>query len=56
VAAVSAALTEAGKPFVSVVYSEADHAFFRDVWPSYHAESAAESLAITRAFLATHLR
>jgi carboxymethylenebutenolidase len=55
VAAVSSALTEAGKPFVSVAYSEADHAFFRDVWPSYHAESAAESLAITRAFLATHL-
>jgi carboxymethylenebutenolidase len=55
VAAVSAALTAAGKPFVSVVYSEADHGFFRDVWPSYHAESAAESWALTLAFLDKHL-
>ena len=48
-------LREAGKPFVDVEFSNADHGFFCDERPAYNQESAAESWALTLAFLRNHL-
>jgi carboxymethylenebutenolidase len=53
--AVVDALRAAGKPFVNVEFSQADHGFFCDVRHSYHAESAREAWALTLAFLTDHL-
>lgn len=50
--AVADALREAGKPFVSVEFSDADHGFFNDARPAYHPAAARESWALTLAFLA----
>ena len=49
--AVLDALRAAGRPFVSVEYSEADHGFFCDQRSQYHPDAAAESWALTRSFL-----
>lgn len=49
--AVTEALRAAGKPFVSVEYSEAEEGFFRERGPQFHAASAAESWALTLGFL-----
>jgi len=48
-------LREAGKQFVDVEFSNADHGFFCDERPAYNRESAAESWALTLAFLKNHL-
>jgi carboxymethylenebutenolidase len=53
--AVADALRKAGKPYVQVEFSDADHAFFRDVSSSYNPKAATESWALTHAFLASHL-
>ena len=53
--AVADALRRAGKPYVQVEFSDADHAFFRDVGPSYNPKAANESWALTMSFLANHL-
>jgi carboxymethylenebutenolidase len=53
--AVADALRNAKKPYVHVEFSNADHGFFCDARPSYNAEAAAESWALTHAFLASHL-
>jgi carboxymethylenebutenolidase len=53
--AIEDALRTAGKSFVNVVYSGADHGFNCDARPSYNAEAAAESWALTQAFLKKHL-
>ncbi|MBZ5607069.1 MAG: dienelactone hydrolase family protein [Acidobacteriia bacterium] len=53
--AVTGALRAAGKPYVNVEFSEADHGFFCDARASYHAAAAAESWALTLAYLKTHL-
>jgi len=50
------ALAAAGKPFVNVVFSEADHAFFCDARPNFHASAAAQAWALTLAFLGDALR
>lgn len=50
------ALKAASKPYVNVEMSEADHGFFCDQRPSYHADSAAESWALTLEFLQRNLR
>ncbi len=42
---------DAGKPFVDVVFSNADHGFFCDARPSYDAASAAQAWALTNSFL-----
>src|SRR5439155_668689 len=54
--AVVDALATAGKPFVNVVFSEADHAFFCDARPNFHASAAAQAWALTLAFLGVPLR
>jgi carboxymethylenebutenolidase len=56
VAAISDALGKAGKPFVSVVISDADHGFFCDERASYNPAAAAQSWALTLAFLKEKLR
>ena len=50
--AVADALREAGKVFVSVEFSDADHGFFNDVRPVYQPAAARESWALTLAFFA----
>ncbi|MGH9327858.1 MAG: dienelactone hydrolase family protein [Terriglobia bacterium] len=52
---VADAVRAAGKPFVSVEFSGAGHAFFNDARPSYNAEAAAESWGLTLEFLRIHL-
>ncbi len=53
--AVDDALRAAGKPYTSVVFSEAGHAFFCDARPDYHPASARESWALVLAFLDDNL-
>ncbi|HEX3927459.1 MAG TPA: dienelactone hydrolase family protein [Gemmatimonadales bacterium] len=48
--AVMAALDAAGKPYVHVKFSGADHGFFCDQKPQYHKDSALEAWALTLAF------
>jgi len=45
---------DANKVFVDVVFSNADHGFFCDARPSYHAASAAQAWGLTLAFLDTY--
>jgi carboxymethylenebutenolidase len=45
-----------GKPYVNVEFSEADHAFFRDVGASYHAEAASLAWGLTESFLQLHVK
>ena len=52
--AVTAGVTEAGKPFVNVLFSYADHGFFCDARASYHREAAGQAWALTHAFLDTY--
>jgi len=54
--AIADALSAAGKPFVDVVFSEADHAFFCDARPAFHPGAAAQAWALTLAFLEDALR
>ncbi len=49
------ALKSAGKDYVNVEFSYADHAFFCDERPSYHAQAALESWGMTKAFLKNKL-
>ena len=48
--AVAKAVGDADKPFVDVVFSDADHGFFCDARPSYNAEAAAQAWSLTNAF------
>jgi carboxymethylenebutenolidase len=48
--AIDDALRAAGKPYTTVEFGEADHAFFCDARPSYHPDVAAEAWALTLAF------
>jgi carboxymethylenebutenolidase len=50
------ALTAAGKEFVNVKISFADHAFMRDGAPSYDAKAAKLAWELTKEFLGMHLR
>ena len=50
------ALEEAGKEFVNVRISFADHAFFRDGGPSYNAKAAALAWALTKEFLERNMQ
>ena len=49
--AVIKSVRDANKTFVDVVFSNADHGFFCDARPSYHAASAAQAWSLTLAFL-----
>ncbi|HVM33123.1 MAG TPA: dienelactone hydrolase family protein [bacterium] len=55
VARVEKAMRDAGKEYVSTVYSKADHAFNCDARPNYHAESAELAWVATQTFLKLHL-
>jgi carboxymethylenebutenolidase len=50
------ALTAAGKDFVNVKVSFADHAFFRSGAPSYNDKAAKLAWALVKEFLEMHLR
>ena len=54
VASVDAALRAAKKTYIKTEFSFADHGFFCDARASYNAEAAAESWALTLAFLGAH--
>ncbi len=54
--AVTSAMTEANKPHIAAVFSDADHAFFCDARPAYNANAARQAWALTLSFLATHLK
>jgi carboxymethylenebutenolidase len=54
--AVADALRAAGKTYINVEFSDADHGFFNDVRRSYHASSAAQAWALSQAFLKDRLR
>ena len=49
--AVTTALDEAGKDYINVKFSYADHAFSCDERPNFHPIAAKEALALTMAFL-----
>lgn len=53
--AVADALRAAGKTFVDVEFSQADHGFFCDERKSYNPEAARQSWALTLEFLRTYL-
>ena len=53
--AVEDALTKAGKPYVNVTFSDADHGFFCDVRPSYNTTAAALAWSLALQFLKVHL-
>jgi carboxymethylenebutenolidase len=52
--AVIKGVRDANRTFVDVVFSNADHGFFCDARSTYHAPSAAQSWALTLAFLDTY--
>jgi carboxymethylenebutenolidase len=53
-AAVVDALKAAGKSYVNVEFSDADHGFFCDARPSYNPVAAAQAWPLTLAFLSTY--
>ncbi|HEY1239113.1 MAG TPA: dienelactone hydrolase family protein [Bryobacteraceae bacterium] len=55
VVAVENAAIAAGKPYVNVVFSEADHGFFCDARASYNPAAASQAWPLTLAFLDTYL-
>lgn len=55
VAAVENAMRATKKPYVNVVFSEADHGFFCDARASYNPAAAKQAWPLTLAFLETHL-
>src|SRR4051812_12490558 len=52
--AVAKGVHDASKPFVDVVFSDADHGFFCDARPSYDAAAARQAWSLTTAFLDTY--
>lgn len=55
VSAVEGAMRAAAKPYVNVVFSEADHGFFCDARASFNPAAAAQAWPLTLAFLEGHL-
>jgi carboxymethylenebutenolidase len=51
IAAVTSALREAGKPYVNVEFSEADHGFFNGDRAAFHPASALQAWALALQFL-----
>jgi carboxymethylenebutenolidase len=45
-----------GKPYINVEFSDANHAFFRDVGPQYHPGAARLAWNLTESFLQLHVR
>ena len=55
VSSVITAMRNAGKSYVSVEFSDADHGFFCDARQAYHTRAATEAWALTLAFLRDNL-
>jgi carboxymethylenebutenolidase len=53
---IAEAMTKAGKPYINVEISDANHAFFCDARPSYNAVAANHAWALTLSFLAANLK
>jgi carboxymethylenebutenolidase len=51
---VVAGVRDAGKVFVNVIFSDADHGFFCDARASYHPAAAAQAWSLTKTFLDTY--
>lgn len=56
VEAVTTAMKENNKPFVNVVFSNAEHAFNNNNRPSFNAQASAEAWALTLSFLKNKLQ
>jgi carboxymethylenebutenolidase len=54
--AVVEACSRAGKSYINVEISDADHGFFCDARASYNPAAAKEAWSLTRTFLETHVR
>jgi carboxymethylenebutenolidase len=54
--AVTESLRAAGKPFVNVEFSDADHGFFCDARPNYNPSAARQAWALTLTFLNIYAR
>jgi carboxymethylenebutenolidase len=54
--AVVSGVRDAGKVFVNVIFSDADHGFFCDARRSYHPAAAAQAWSLTQTFLDTYCR
>jgi carboxymethylenebutenolidase len=52
--AVVKSVSAASKPFVDVMFSDADHGFFNDARSSYHPAAAAQAWTLTQAFFDTY--
>ena len=52
--AVVSGVRDAGKVFVNVIFSDADHGFFCDARASYHPAAAAQAWSLTKTFLNTY--
>jgi len=52
--AVVTGVRDAGKVFVNVIFSDADHGFFCDARASYHPAAAAQAWSLTKTFLDTY--
>jgi len=50
------AVKEAGKPYINVEISEADHGFFCDARSSYNPDAAREAWSLVTSFLETHIK
>ncbi|MGH9747883.1 MAG: dienelactone hydrolase family protein [Candidatus Acidiferrales bacterium] len=50
------AVKAAGKPYINVEISDADHGFFCDVRPSYNPVAAKEAWSLSIAFLQAHVK
>ena len=50
------AVKAAGKPYINVEISDADHGFFCDARPSYNPVAAKEAWSLVTSFLAAHVR
>src|SRR6202040_1665417 len=54
--AVADALKAAGKSYVNVEFSDADHGFFCDARPSYNPVAAKEAWSLVVSFLEAHVK
>jgi len=50
------AVKAAGKPYINVEVSDADHGFFCDARPSYNPVAAKEAWSLVASFLEAHVK
>jgi carboxymethylenebutenolidase len=56
IAAVTSAMRTAGRPYVNVEFSHADHGFFCDARKTFHRQAANEAWSLTLSFLNDNLK